>query len=208
MPKIMNNDLFEKAVLKVISSGDPLLRQKARLVTNEEIISHNMKQLVTFMRDTMRNYPGVGLAAPQVGIGQQIIVAEDRQEYFKSLTRKALLERDRKEVPFQVLFNPILTPVDDNKKIFFEGCLSVPGFLALVERYLSVNISALDFEGKPISIHATGWYARILQHEIDHLKGTLYIDRMLTRSFTTDEHYQRLWKNKSVKKIRTELGIK
>jgi peptide deformylase len=207
MIKSINNDLFEKAVLKVINSGDPLLRQKARPVTNPEIISHDMKRLIAFMYDTMTDYDGVGLAAPQVNIGQQIIIIEYKKEYLKGIRRKVILERDIQEMPFQVLFNPVLTPVGNEKKVFFEGCLSIPGFMGLVERHLSIDVTALDFEGKPITIHATGWYARILQHEIDHLNGKLYIDRVYSRSFTTTEHYERLWRHKPIKKIRRELGI-
>jgi peptide deformylase len=202
-----NNDLFEKAVLKVINNGHPLLRQKARPVTNAEIISHNMKRLITFMYDTMTDYDGAGLAAPQVNIDQQIILIEYKKEYLKGIRRKVILERDIQEIPFQILFNPILTPTDNNKTVFFEGCLSVPDSRALVQRHLNVDVTALDIKGQPITIHATGWYARILQHEIDHLNGKLYIDRMFTRSFTTTEHYERLWIHKPIKKIRRELGV-
>lgn len=207
MSEPINNDLFEKSILKVINTGNPTLRQKANPVTNTEIISNDMKRLTAFMHDTMTDYGGVGLAAPQVNIGQQIIIIEYKKEYLKGIRRKKILERGLQEIPFQVLFNPVVTPIGNDKKTFFEGCLSVPGFMGIVERHLSVDVTALDLEGKPITINATGWYARILQHEIDHLNGKLYIDHMLTRSFTTNEHYELLWRHKPIKKIRTELGI-
>jgi len=84
---------------------------------------------------------------------------------------------------------------------FFEGCLSLPGLVAIVPRARTVRVRALNEAGEPIQIEAEGWYARILQHEIDHLKGTLYIDRMWSRSFTSIDHYNRHWKSKSTAEL-------
>jgi peptide deformylase len=89
---------------------------------------------------------------------------------------------------------------------FFEGCLSLPGFMAMVPRARRVSVKALDHLGEPVHIEATGWYARILQHEIDHLRGTLYIDRMWSRSFCSLDGYSRHWKSKPIKELVSEFG--
>jgi len=148
------------------------------------------------MRETLRDAPGVGLAASQVGEALQLAVIEDRAEYHKLLTKKELEERGRSEVPFHVIVNPSLELVTESSETFFEGCLSLPGFTALVPRAKQVRVRCLDHQGEPKIIEAFGWYARILQHEIDHLRGTLYIDRMLAQSFSTVENYTRHWKNR------------
>ena len=104
-------------------------------------------------------------------------------------------------VPFHVLINPeveLLSPPDVS---FFEGCLSLPGFVAIVPRARTVRVRALNEAGEPIQIEAEGWYARILQHEIDHLKGTLYIDRMWSRSFSSLDNYNGHWKSKSTAEL-------
>jgi peptide deformylase len=91
--------------------------------------------------------------------------------------------------------NPVLELVSESSETFFEGCLSLRGFTALVPRAKQVRVSCLDHQGEPKIIEASGWYARILQHEIDHLNATLYIDRMLAHSFSTLENYTRHWKS-------------
>jgi peptide deformylase len=91
--------------------------------------------------------------------------------------------------------------------MFFEGCLSVDGYAALVERYREVEVTGLDEHGAPVVWHATGWPARILQHEVDHLDGALYIDRMLTRTFATVEHVRHRFAGRSIADIRSELGV-
>jgi len=90
---------------------------------------------------------------------------------------------------------------------FFEGCLSVTGYAALVRRSARIRVDYLNEHAEHVTIEAQGWYARILQHEIDHLNGTLYVDRMATRSFTTTENLNRIWKNQPIQKVRTELGL-
>ena len=135
------------------------------------------------MRETMRDAPGVGLAAPQIGLPLQLAVIEDVGE------SEAM---ERKPVPFHVIVNPKLT-LGPGTVDHFEGCLSVEGFQAIVPRAHTVHVDALDHRGKPVSIDATGWYARILQHEIDHLHGTLYIDRMRSRTISTARNFSRYW---------------
>src|ERR671915_119099 len=180
--------------LEIVQTGDPVLRKVARPMTVDEIRSPSTQRLIEEMRDTMRAAPGVGLAAPQIGESIQLAVIEDRVDYLKTAAPEQLARLNRTPVDFHVIINPQLTLVGDETADFFEGCLSVEGFAALVRRNLSVRVECLNERAEPITIDAHGWYARILQHEIDHLNGTLYIDRMQTRSFTTMENVERLWK--------------
>jgi peptide deformylase len=109
-------------------------------------------------------------------------------------------------IPFHVIINPKLTVVDDSSALFFEGCLSVTGFSAVVDRALNVRVECLNERGEEVMINAHGWYARILQHEIDHLNGILYIDRMKTRTLTTAENMFRFWRNKSIPNVLADLS--
>ena len=194
-------------VLKIVQAGEPVLRQRARELTPEEIGSAETRQLITLMRDTMRDAPGVGLAAPQVGVGVRLVVIEDRPEYQAGATPADLASRERAPVAFHVLINPRLVVEDPTPAEFHEGCLSVNGFAALVPRARGVRVEALDEQGQPVTLSARGWYARILQHEVDHLDGTLYVDRMETRSLTTQDNHRRHWMGKSTAQVRTALGL-
>ncbi len=177
--------------LKIVQAGEPVLRQKARSLGAEEIRSGRIQQLIELMRETMQDAPGVGLAAPQVGEPLQIAVIEDKSEYMSKLTPDALAQRERTPVPFHVIINPQLTIEGDEAANFHEGCLSIPGFVARVNRARHVTVQCLDGAGSARTIHAHGWYARILQHEIDHLNGSLYIDRMNTKSFASVDNHSR-----------------
>jgi peptide deformylase len=159
------------------------------------------------MWDTLRDAPGVGLAAPQIGLGVQLAVIEDRAEYQKSVPVELLHDRERSPVPFHVIVNPQLTIVGEETVEHFEGCLSVSGYSALVARARQVRVECLDERGEPRVIEASGWYARILQHEIDHLYGTLYVDRMHPRSFMTVENLGRYWSARPVAEVRSMLEI-
>ncbi|MEN3327664.1 MAG: peptide deformylase [Acidobacteriota bacterium] len=170
--------------LQIVQAGEPLLRQQARALTTDEISSASIQQLIESMRDTMHEAPGVGLAAPQIGVSLQLAVIEDRAEYLSHHSADELAQLQRSAVPFHVIINPKLSFVGDSSAEFFEGCLSVEGYQAIVERALDVRVECLNERGEELVIDAHGWYARILQHEIDHLNGTLYIDRMQTRTFT------------------------
>jgi peptide deformylase len=183
--------------LKIVSVGEPVLRAPARALTGDEIRGAEIRALIEHMRETLADAPGVGLAAPQVGLPLALAIVEDKAEYQAGLAEAELRERERKPVPFHVLINPRLTLLSEPEPAFFEGCLSLPGFTAMVPRARRVAVEALDHEARPVRIEATGWYARILQHEIDHLGGTLYIDRMYSRSFSSLENYTRQWKGKT-----------
>ena len=152
------------AVRPVIKMPDPMLRRISHKVT---IFNNDLQILVDEMIETMRQEPGVGLAAPQVNISSQLIVVEypldDQVE-------------DAKPELF-VVVNPGLTKTTDEIIIGNEGCLSVPDLVGEVERYTSVTVNGLDRHGKKQKIYATGWLARIFQHEIDHLNGIMFVDR-------------------------------
>ena len=182
------------------------MRQTARPLTPDEITNPAFAQLIEHMRDTMRDAPGVGLAAPQIGLGLQVAVIEDRPEYANGIAPEKLAERERQPVEFLVLVNPKIVESSVETAEFFEGCLSVAGFSALVKRAHRVVVEYLDERAQAQRIEASGWFARILQHEIDHLNGYLYIDRMEPRSFGTIDNLTRHWKDSPTAAVRKALG--
>lgn len=192
--------------LKIVQAGEPVLRQAARKLTPEEIRSKETQQLIEWMRATMRDAPGVGLAAPQVGLSLQLAVIEDPADLQRAMAPEKLAERQRRPVPFHVIVNPVLA-LDGPAVEFFEGCLSLPGLFGLVPRATRALVECLDQNGEPKSIVAEGWYARILQHEIDHLHGTMYVDRMHTRSFATAENLNRHWNDLPIADVKSRLGL-
>jgi peptide deformylase len=194
--------------LEIVQAGNPVLRQCARPLSVADIRSRDIQKLIEAMRACMHEAPGVGLAAPQLGLGLQLAVIEDREEYHKEVSEALLLERERRPVLFHVIVNPAIEEISEERVEFFEGCLSLSGYSALVPRARSVRVTCLDEHGQHKVIEASGWYARILQHEIDHLNGTLYIDRMRPRSFTTMENLAEFWKGRPVHEIKSELELK
>jgi peptide deformylase len=158
------------------------------------------------MRQTMHAAPGVGLAAPQVGESLQVVVMEDDGDHLEamSVARRDELARDR--LPFTVLVNPTLEPLGDETTQFFEGCLSISGYMGLIERPRRVAVRALDAGGRSIELELDGWPARIAQREADHLAGALYIDRMDSRSFTTTSNLGRFWKARTAAEVRAAVG--
>lgn len=181
--------------LKLVQAGEPVLRETSRLLSREEILSDSIQRLIFAMRETLRDAPGVGLAAPQVGESIQLAIIEDLPEYTRDVPQQDLTERERQPVAFHVIVNPRIVSRGDAKAEFFEGCLSLNGFMAVVPRSREVVVECLDDRGDERVIRASGWYARILQHEIDHLNGALYIDRMQSRTFMSVENHRRYWKN-------------
>jgi len=194
--------------LKIVQAGEAVLRQRAKPLNASAIRSRETRDLIEWMRETMHDAPGVGLAAPQVGLALQLAVIEDKPEYSKDAPPEVLKERERKPVPFHVIINPKVTLHEDAPIEFFEGCLSLSGFTALVPRARRIKVECLDHTGSSKVIEASGWYARILQHEIDHLDGALYIDRMHPRTFMGMESFNRRWKDKSIAEVRELLGLK
>jgi peptide deformylase len=182
--------------LEIVQAGDPALRQTARPLRAEEIQSPEIQQTIAAMLETLRLAPGVGLAAPQIGLGLQLAIIEDRAEYQSSWTAEQLHARGRVPIDFHVIINPELELLGSGPQSeFFEGCLSVNGYTAEVPRHTRVRVRYLDARGNPQQVEAQGWYARILQHEIDHLNGTLFIDRMKARTFMSVKNYLDRWRN-------------
>ncbi|CAD5312802.1 unnamed protein product [Arabidopsis thaliana] len=170
---------------EIVAAGDPVLHEKAREVAPGEIGSERIQKIIDDMIKVMRLAPGVGLAAPQIGVPLRIIVLEDTKEYISYAPKEEILAQERRHFDLMVMVNPVLKERSNKKALFFEGCLSVDGFRAAVERYLEVVVTGYDRQGKRIEVNASGWQARILQHECDHLDGNLYVDKMVPRTFRT-----------------------
>lgn len=194
-----------KAPLEIVQVGDPVLRQVARALSLEELASPRIQKLIEDMRETMRAAPGVGLAAPQIGESLQLVVIEDPPAYHAKLTAEELAARERESVPFHVLVNPTLTVRTEETVAAFEGCLSFAGFSMIVPRARKVRVEALDEHGQRVVKVATGWYARILQHEVDHLNGIVCCDRMESRTLTTQANYSKHWHSHSVDEVRAAV---
>jgi peptide deformylase len=176
-------------MLPIVQVGDPVLRAVAQQIQVAELPA--LAALIIEMRDTMRAAPGVGLAAPQIGRSIALAVIEDAPTLHGSLTPEQLAARERSAVPFHVIVNPRIAPVGTEIVEAYEGCLSFHGFVMIVPRFRSVRVEALDEHGVLQVIEASGWYARILQHEIDHLHGIVCCDRMHSRTLSTNENHAR-----------------
>src|SRR5258706_8722649 len=188
----------------IVQAGDPVLRRRAAEVPLTQLGTAPLLELVEQMVAAMRAAPGVGLAAPQLGIPSRLIVLEDTAERMAPPSEDERREGARSDVPLICIVNPVLESLGAEQETFFEGCLSVPGYSALVPRSREVVVSGLTPSGEPVRLRAAGWPARILQHELDHLEGTLYVDRMVSRSFATVEEMRR-FAGRSIAEIVKEL---
>ena len=180
------------SILKVARMGHPVLRARAQAIDPNDIKSARIQQLIDDMLETMNEYHGVGLAAPQVHESLRLFVAG-----FASKSRDR--EDDDSHVPLMVLINPEITPLTAEVVEDWEGCLSIPEIRGRVPRHKEIEVKAYDRRGKRISILARGVSARVIQHESDHLDGVLFFDRM--RSFETLtylEEFNRYWGDRDV----------
>ena len=173
------------AILKVARLGHPVLRQPALPVFVEEIRSPDIQRLIDDMVETMREYNGAGLAAPQVHVLKQICVVEvnGNPRY-----------PEAPSIPLTILINPVVTALTEEMEEGWEGCLSVPDMRGMVPRFTSVRLEAYDREGQRIEGELKEFFARVVQHETDHLHGMVYLDRM--RDFATLTHlaeWNRYW---------------
>lgn len=191
----------------IVQAGNIVLRTPAASVDPHKITSNEMRSLVRTMVEMMRTAPGVGLAAPQIGVGLSVIVLEDTEQRMNRLSTEQRAERGRAPFPLLVVFNPQLRVLEAEKVTFFEGCLSVQGYMALVDRHLAVEVTGFDMEGKPLQREMRGWGARILQHEVDHLQGMLYIDRMHSRSFCCNDEMAAKWLDMPITDVKRAFGI-
>ncbi|EYU21618.1 hypothetical protein ABFS82_09G094700 [Erythranthe guttata] len=169
----------------IVKAGDPVLHEPAQEIRPDEIGSDRIQKIIDDMVKVMRVAPGVGLAAPQIGIPLRIIVLEDTKEYISYASKQETEAQDRRPFDLLVVINPKLKKIGNKSAFFFEGCLSVDEFRAVVERHLEVEVTGFDRNGQPVKVNASGWQARIFQHECDHLEGTLYVDKMVPRTFRT-----------------------
>ncbi|WP_046731568.1 peptide deformylase [Streptomyces humi] len=188
--------------LPVVAAGDPVLRRAAEPYDGQ-LDDALLDRFVAALRETMLAAPGVGLAAPQVGVALRIAVVEDLARG----PREALAAKGRVPLPFRVLVNPVYEPEGDSRAAFFEGCLSVPGWQAVVARPARVRLRAMDQHGRAVDEVFSDWPARIVQHETDHLDGTLYLDVAHTRSLATDEAVAKHWSQPTSGTAARELGF-
>ncbi|MBX9895998.1 MAG: peptide deformylase [Nitrosomonas sp.] len=151
------------AIKPVLKMGEPLLLQTAKPI--EQFDTAELHALIQDMEDTMESLNGAGLAAPQIGVSLQVVIFG-----FDHNPRYPRAE----EVPFTVLINPKLMPLSDDKEDDWEGCLSVPGMRGVVPRYKQLRYQGFDQYGKTIDRTVSGFHARVVQHECDHLQGILY----------------------------------
>jgi peptide deformylase len=173
------------AILKVARLGHPVLRQPARPVPLDEIGTVETQRLIDDMIETMREYDGAGLAANQVHTLRQIAVIE---------VQANPRYPEAPKIPLTVLINPEVTPLTEEMEDGWEGCLSVPDMRGRVPRYTAVRLTCYDREAQPIDLVAKDFFARVIQHETDHLFGTVYLDRM--RDLATLSHiaeWNRYW---------------
>ncbi len=174
------------ALLKIARLGHPVLRQLATPVEESEIKSAAFSRFVDDMIDTMRESDGVGLAAPQVYASKRLAIVEVKGPHPRY--------PDQPEVPLTVLVNPQIVSHSTEMEEDWEGCLSIPDLRGRVPRWQSLSVRALDRRGGPIELNASGFFARVIQHEIDHLDGVMFLDRM--KDFSTLTHlreFQKYW---------------
>ena len=151
------------AIKTVLRMGDPILLQQAKPV--EQFNTPELHALIQDMQDTMEHMIGAGIAAPQIGVSLQVVIfgVGSNPRY-----------PDAEQVPYTVLINPVLTPIQDEMEDDWEGCLSVPGMRGIVPRHTRLHYTGFDQFGNPIDRLVSGFHARVVQHECDHLIGVLY----------------------------------
>lgn len=155
-------------ILKVARLGHPVLRKIAEPIPPEQILSLEVQQFIDDMIETMYEYDGAGLAAPQVHVSKQVVVME-----VKGHPRYPDIS-----IPLTVYINPEITPLTEDMVEDWEGCLSVPGLRGRVPRYNKIRLQAYDRQGQRLDIVVEGFHARVIQHECDHVQGKVYLDRM------------------------------
>ena len=168
------------SILKVARLGHPVLREPARRVAPSELSDSATQQLIDDMFDTMHEYQGIGLAAPQVHVGLRLFVAG--------------IEDEDAGMPPVVMVNPEISPIGEISEDDWEGCLSIPDIRGRVPRRAEIRVRSLDRHGQEHTVTASGFPARVIQHETDHLDGVLFLDRMTSlESLTYLAEYDRYW---------------
>ena len=181
------------SILKIARMGHPVLRAKAKPIPADKITSPAIQQLIDDMLVTMREYQGVGLAAPQVHVGLRLFVAgfprSDRDEE----------EEEEDRIPLMALINPEVTLLGEETGEDWEGCLSIPDIRGKVPRAREIQVKAYDRKGRKIDMRAKGFTARVIQHETDHLDGVLFFDRMTSfETLTFLDEFSRYWSERHI----------
>ena len=167
------------SILKVCRLGNPVLRLKAKTVNNNQIKENEFQVLIRNMVETMFEYVGVGLAAPQVHVSSRVFVFRPEPE---------------KEDSLRIVINPVVKPIGDDIYEDWEGCLSIPDIQGRVSRFSRISLEGLDHEGKNYQEEFEGFAARICQHETDHLDGMIFFDKMDDlNTLTFGQEYHRFW---------------
>ena len=178
------------SILKIARLGHPILQKKTSIV--KRIPSPTINKLIQDMTETMLDAKGIGLAAPQVHISKQVIIFR---------IPKSAEEEENNTIEITALINPKISKISEETDTQWEGCLSIPGMIGLVKRYSKINYEGFDMKGNLIKKEAEGLHARIVQHEFDHLKGILYINKLVDRrAFGFVDEIEEYWKNKNESK--------
>ena len=193
--------MLEQDLVPIVQLGHPVLRQSAAPYTGQ-LRDDELPALIELMRRVMHHAPGVGLAAPQIGIPLSIAVLEDAY----APDPETAEVRERTPLEFFTIINPRYEALDGQTAAFYEGCLSFEGYQGVVERHRSVRLDYDDESGTPRQRTFTGWPARIVQHETDHLNGIVYVDKVLTRSLSSNAEYPR-WASPDIGEARRGLGF-
>ncbi|CAM5609855.1 peptide deformylase [Streptomyces sp. NPDC091290] len=194
--------LSTEGPLPLVTAGHPVLRRPAARYEGQ-LDAALLARFVEALRITMHAAPGVGLAAPQVGVGLRIAVIEDPAP----VPDEVRVARGRVPQPFRVLVNPSYEGTGPARAAFYEGCLSVPGYQAVVARHAGVRLRGEDEHGRAVDEVFTGWPARIVQHETDHLDGMLYLDRAEPRSLASNQAMAEFWAEPAPVEAARALGF-
>jgi peptide deformylase len=194
--------LASDALPPIVQAGHPVLRQLAAPYDGQ-LDNSDLSALIALMREVMHAAPGVGLAAPQLGIPLQLAVLEDQYD----VDAETSAVRRRSPLDFFAVINPSYAPLGTGTAEFYEGCLSLQGLQAVVSRHESVRLDFTDPAGTAQHREFSGWQARIVQHETDHLLGILYIDKAELRSLSNNAEYGARWAYPDIRLARQELGF-
>lgn len=190
------------AMPPIVQAGHPVLRQLAAPFDGQ-LDADELGAFIARMREVMHAAPGVGLAAPQLGIPLRVAVLEDQYQ----LDPAAAAVRNREPLEFMAVLNPRYRAVGTEVASFYEGCLSVSGYQAVVPRHKQVEFTYLTPDGQSRKQLLSGWQARIAQHETDHLDGTLYLDRAELRSLSTNAEHSARWAQPGIDEAKRALGF-
>lgn len=195
-------------MIELIPSYDPRLKQPSRDVTIQEILNGTFTDLISDMRHYLSPTMGIGIAAPQLGQMVRIASFEDTEEQMKHVSEEKRQRIGRRPIPYTVLINPRIQEDEDGEKLYYpENCLSYPGQMGVVPRSKTISVNALNMLGEAIRFRASGWFARAILHEVDHLNGIAWIDAALPRSIMHIETFiARYYKYETSEQYRLEFA--